>query len=391
MAASQNVHRLQMADKEIILIGTAHVSPASAAEVGDIIRLENPDTICVELDAGRYQSIKEPDQWKNADIVQTIKKGKAGFLFVNIILSNYQRKLADQFQIQTGQEMLTAIELAEETGAELVLADRDIQTTFTRIWRGCGLWEKCKLLVSVLMSVIDNEEITEEEMEELKTEDMLTAALSELGESFSGVKKHLLDERDQYLAYQIAHAPGNKILAVLGAAHVPGVTENIEKEIDIEAISAVPPKSKAGKIIGWSIPVLLIALVIATFSFNPASGWDQTRNWLILTTSGAALGTLLALAHPLSILTAIVMSPISALSPVLATGWFSGLMEAYLRKPKVCDFEALATDLGNIKGFWKNKVTKILLVVILSNLGCAIGNIAGSFHIIQVFFQTIFG
>lgn len=390
MAETQNIHRIMQDDREIILIGTAHVSPASAEEVRTIIQSEKPDTICVELDPGRYDSITDPDRWKNADIVKVIKNGKAGFLFVNIILSNYQRKLADQFEIQTGQEMLTAIDMAHETDTELVLADRDIQTTFSRIWRGCSLWEKCKLMVSILMSILDDEEITEDELEELKTEDMLTAALSELGESFSGVKKHLVDERDQFLAYKISHAPGKKIVAVLGAAHIPGVIDNLNKEIDIDEISSVPPKSKAGKIIGWSIPILLIALVIATFSFNPASGWDQTRNWLILTMAGAGIGTLIPLAHPLSILTAIVMSPISALSPVLATGWFAGLMEAHVRKPKVCDFEALATDLSSIKGFWKNKVTKILLVVILSNLGCAIGNIVGSLHIIQVFFQTIF-
>ncbi len=344
----------------------------------------------MELDAGRYKTLEHGNDWKNTDIVKIIKAGKAGFLFANIILSNYQRKLAQQFGIQSGQEMLQAIASAKDCGAELVLADRDIQITFTRIWRGCSLWEKLKLMVTIIMAVIDDEEISEDELEALKSEDMLTAALSELGDSFKGVKTHLVDERDQYLAHSIANAPGKKVVAVLGAAHLPGVTENLDQPMDVEAITAIPPKSPVGKIVGWSIPVLLVLLVIMTFSISPSSGLSQTVNWLCLTMVGAGLGALLSLGHPLTIITAILMAPISALSPVLAAGWFSGLMEAHVRKPKVEDFEHLATDLGSIKGFWKNKVTKILLVVILTNLGCAIGNIAGSLHVIQIFFSTLF-
>lgn len=388
MGESNNIQRLHRDGKEIILVGTAHVSPSSVAEVKAVIEEEQPDSVCVELDPGRYKALEEKDQWKNADIVKIIKSGKAGFLFANIILSNYQRKLADQFGIQSGQEMLQAIASAKDCHAKLVLADRDIQTTFIRIWRGCSLWEKCKLMVTIMMSIIDNEEITEEDLETLKGEDMLTAALSELGDSFHGVKTYLVDERDAYLADQIDHAPGSKIIAVVGAAHLPGICEKMGTDVNINSLSETPPKSAAGKIIGWSIPLLLVALVILTFTVNPDSGWSQTVNWLVLTMGGAGLGALISLPHPLTVLTAIVVAPISALSPVLAAGWFSGLMEAHLRKPKVEDFEHLATDLTSPKGFWKNKVTKILLVVITTNLGCALGNIIGSLHVIQVFFGT---
>ena len=222
----------------------------------------------------------------------------------------------------------------------------------------------------------------------MKTEDMLSAALSELGNSFKGVKKYLVDERDQYLAYKIKNAPGKKVVAVLGAAHVPGIREELYKDQDIAELESLPPKSKAGKIIGWSIPILLVLLVLATFTVNPGSGWEQTRNWLLWTTSLAGIGALLAGGHILSILTAIVVAPISALSPVLAAGWFSGITEAHFRKPKVEDFESLPKDLGSLKGLWHNKVTKILLVVILTNVGCAIGNITGSLNIIGIFIQT---
>ena len=380
--------RITLGDKEIILIGTAHVSPSSVEEVKQVIEAEQPDSVCIELDQGRYEAIRKNDQWRDMDIVKVIKNGKAGFLFANIILSNYQRRLAEQFNIRTGQEMLQGIASAEACGAQIVLADRDIQITFNRIWRGCSLWEKMKLLTTIIMSIIDDEEISEDELEALKSEDMLSAALSEMGQSYKGIKKHLVDERDQYLAYNIKNAPGKKIVAVLGAAHVPGIKEELFKEQDIDELKRIPPKSKAGKIIGWSIPILLVLLVILTFSVDIGSGWQQTKLWLILTMSLSGLGALLAMGHPLSILTAILAAPISALSPVLAAGWFSGLSEAHFRKPKVEDFESLPKDLMSLKGIWHNKVTKILLMVILTNVGCAAGNIIGSLNIIGVFFKT---
>ena len=380
--------RITLGDKEIILIGTAHVSPSSVEEVKQVIEAEQPDSVCIELDQGRYEAIRKNDHWRDMDIVKVIKNGKAGFLFANIILSNYQRRLAEQFNIRTGQEMLQGIASAEACGAQIVLADRDIQITFNRIWRGCSLWEKMKLLTTIIMSIIDDEEISEDELEALKSEDMLSAALSEMGQSYKGIKKHLVDERDQYLAYNIKNAPGKKIVAVLGAAHVPGIKEELFKEQDIDELKRIPPKSKAGKIIGWSIPILLVLLVILTFSVDIGSGWQQTKLWLILTMSLSGLGALLAMGHPLSILTAILAAPISALSPVLAAGWFSGLSEAHFRKPKVEDFESLPKDLMSLKGIWHNKVTKILLMVILTNVGCAAGNIIGSLNIIGVFFKT---
>ena len=385
---SENITRLTLGDREIILVGTAHVSPASVAEVKNLIETEMPDAVCVELDQGRYESINKKDQWKDMDIVKVIKAGKAGFLFANIILSNYQRRLAEQFGIRSGQEMLQGIASAKACGAEIVLADRDIQVTFNRIWRGCSFWEKMKLLTTIIMSIVDDEEISEEELESLKHEDMLSAALSEMGNSFKGIKTHLVDERDQYLAGKIKAAPGNRVVAVLGAAHIPGVKRELFKEQDMASLETAPPKSKAGKVIGWSIPVLLVLLVALTFTVNPGSGWDQTRLWLILTMACSGLGALVAFGHPLSILTAVVAAPISALSPVLAAGWFSGLCEAHFKKPKVEDFEALPKDLSSLKGLWHNKVTKILLMVVLTNVGCAAGNIIGSLNIIGVFFKT---
>ncbi|KNZ42698.1 TraB/GumN family protein [Acetobacterium bakii] len=385
---SSNITRLRYKDKEIILIGTAHVSKNSVDEVRETIKNEQPDSVCIELDAQRFESISQKDKWSNTDLVQIIKSKRAGFLFANILLSNYQRKLAEQFGIESGQEMMEGIACAKEYGAELVLADRSIQITFNRIWRGCSLWEKAKLVFSILLSVVDDEEITEEDLENLKSEDMLGAALSEMGSAFKGVKRYLVDERDQYLAYKIKNAPGDKIVAVLGAAHIPGIKEELYKDQDIEKLEVIPPKSKVGKVVGWIIPISIVVLILATFIANPSSGWEQAKTWILWTGVLAALGTLLAGGHILSALTAFVAAPITTLHPLLAAGWFAGMTEAHFRKPKVEDFESLPKDLGSLKGLWHNKVTKILMVVVFANLGSSLGTWLGGLNVIGIFVQT---
>ena len=384
------MHRLNYKDKEIILVATAHVSRNSAHEVKEVIEQEKPDSICVELDQGRYQSLKERDKWKNTNIVNIIKEKKVGFMFANILLSNYQRKIAEQFNINAGEEMIQGISSSEETGANLVLADRDIQTTFLRVWRGVSLWGKMKLVFSILLSVIDDEEITEEELEKMKQEDMLNAALNEISKSFPGLKKYLVDERDQYLANHIKNAPGKKVLAVLGAAHVPGIKKEIYEDQDIEKISKIPPRSFFSKAVGWIIPGLILLVILLTFSIDKFSGFSQMKSWILWNGSLSALGTLLALGHPLSILTAFIVAPISSLNPLLAAGWFAGLVEAHFRKPTVDDFERLAKDLYSFKGMWKNKVTRVLLVVVLANLGSVFGTWISGIDIINTFFKTFF-
>jgi pheromone shutdown-related protein TraB len=385
---SNNITRLQVDGKEIILIGTAHVSKNSVAEVRETIEKERPDSICIELDQQRYDSIQEKESWSNTDIVQIIKSKRAGFLFANILLSNYQRKLAEQFGIESGQEMMEGIACAKEYGAELVLADRSIQVTFNRIWRGCSFWEKIKVIFSIALSVVDDEEITEEDLENLKSEDMLSAALSEMGSAFKGVKEYLVDERDQYLSQKIKNAPGNKVVAVLGAAHVPGIKEEIYKDIDVKKLETIPPKSNVGKVMGWMIPIMLIAIIVATFIANPGSGWEQAKSWILWTGLLAAVGTFIAGGHVLSILTAFVVAPVTTLHPLLAAGWFSGIVEAHYRKPKVEDFESLPKDLRSLKGLWHNKVTKVLMVVVFTNLGSSLGTWLGGINIIGIFIKT---
>lgn len=385
---NDNITRILLDEKEYILIGTAHVSKQSAELVKEVIEAEKPDAVCVELDEQRYQSIMEGNKWKEMDIFRVIKEKKASLLLMNLAISSFQKKMASQLGIQAGQEMIQGIESAKELGADLVLADRNIQTTFSRIWHQVGFWGKTQLLTQVIASIFSNESISEEELEKMKSQDMINSVLNEFTETFPRLKVPLIDERDQYLSQKIKEAPGKKIVAVLGAAHVPGITEEIKKEHDLKRLSELPPKSKAPKIIGWSIPIFILAIIAYTFIANPSAGLQQTISWVIWNGSLSAIGTAIAFGHPLAILTAFVAAPITSLNPLLASGWFAGIVQAYFKRPNVSDFESLSEDVFSIKGFWSNKVTRVLLVVVLSNLGSSIGTFIGGADVIRLFIEN---
>lgn len=385
----ENITRINLDGRELILIGTAHVSRQSAEQVKEVIEAERPDSVCIELDEQRYQSVMDGSKWKETDIFKVIKEKKATLLLMNLAISSFQNRLAKQFEIKPGQEMIQGIESAKETGANLVLADRNIQTTFSRIWHNLGWSGKAQLLSSVFFSIFSRESISEEELEKMKSQDTLNAVLAEFTESFPKLKTPLIDERDQYLAQKIKEAPGDKVVAVLGAAHVPGISKEIYKEHDLERLNQVPPKSIVPKILGWVIPVLLIAIVAYTFFANPTAGLDQALSWIIWTGSFAAIGAAIAFGHPIAILSAFIAAPITTLHPLIASGWVSGIVQAYFRRPNVGDFENLSEDVFTIKGFWRNKVTRILLVVVLTNLVGSIGTFIGGADVIRVFFNNL--
>ncbi len=387
--SEENITRITIDDKELIFIGTAHVSKHSAEQVKEVIEAEKPDSVCVELDEQRYKSIVDGNKWKDMDIFKVIKEKKATLLLMNLAISSFQKRMAKQFGINAGQEMIQGIESAEEIGAGLVLADRNIQTTFSRIWSGIGLKGKAMLLMQVIGSIFTKETISEEELEKMKSQDMLNSMLQEFTDSFPKLKKPLIDERDQYLSQKIKEAPGTKVVAVLGAAHVPGIKQEIYNEHDLERLDEIPPKSKIPKIIGWSIPILILAVIAYTFYANPSAGIQQTISWVLWNGSVSAIGAAVALAHPLAILTAFVVAPITSLNPLIAAGWFAGIVQAYIRRPNVADFETISEDVFSVKGFWHNKVSRILLVVVLANLGSSLGTFIGGADVIRLFIENL--
>lgn len=369
-----NVHPLDFEGKEITLIGTAHISQESADLVSQVIEETKPDTVCVELCQSRYDSLTQKKKWENTDLLKVIKEKKAFLLLSNLLLASFQRKIGQKLGIRPGEEILQAIRSAEAAGAMVHLADRDIRITLSRTWRLMGFWKKTKLLTEILSSVWEVEEITQEQIEQMKKKDVLDALLSEIGEVLPEVRKILIDERDQYLSHKIRHAPGNRIVAVVGAGHVPGILSSWNQEVDLASLEQLPPKGKLGKILGWGIPAFIVSLILFGFFYSGMMATAQMVKWWTLTTAVlAALGAAAAFAHPLTILSAAAAAPFTTLHPLIAAGWVSGLVEAAIAKPKVKDFERLLDDIASVKGFWRNKITRILLVVVFTNIGASLG------------------
>ena len=382
-----HITRIHYQGKELILVATAHISQQSVDLVKKVITEEKPDSVCIELDEGRYKNLQDPKAWENTDIVKVIKSNRVGFLLANLALSSYQKKLAKQLGTNVGGEMIQGIESAKEVGAELVLADRDIQTTFLRIWRKLSLWEKSKLLTSLVFSLDEDTEISEKELHELLESDILETAITGMHKEFPSIGEVLINERDQYLASKIKNAPGSKVVAILGGAHVPGVKREIEIERDIKNISTVPPKSKLSKAAGWIIPAAILILIVYAFALNFQAGLQQLSAWVLWTGILAAGFTALSLAHPLSILTSFVAAPFTTINPLLACGWFTGLVEAWLKKPTVKDVTNISTDIFSLKGFFRNRFLKILMIVMMANLGASIGTFVAGLDMIRNIFQ----
>ena len=387
LLTKDNITRIDYEGKEIILLSTAHVSKQSVELVKRVVEQEKPDSICVELDEDRLHQLDNPDEWKNTDITKVIRANKVGFLLASLILSSYQKKMAEKLDTKVGQEMVQGIICARESGTELVLADRKIQTTFLRMWRKLGFIEKFKVIFNLLFNFEEEgEEITDDMLQELLQDDILEAAMGDVRKRFPKVGEILINERDQHLANKIKSAPGKKIVAILGGAHVPGIKEEIFKKQNMEEICLVPPMSPVGKIIAWLIPLAIICLIGYGFTQGTTVGLEQIKTWILAHSFIAGLLTALTLPHPLTILTSFVLSPLTALCPAVACGWFAGLMEAYLRKPRVTDLEDIPNVILTFKGFFKNRFLKILIVVMFANIGSSIGTFVAAGGIITSIF-----
>ncbi|MDR0568151.1 MAG: TraB/GumN family protein [Spirochaetaceae bacterium] len=378
---------VSLKDREIILVGTAHVSRESIEEVSRIIRENQPDMVCVELDAGRYKAITDKDHWEALDLAKVFKEGKGFLLIANLVLSSFQRRMGVKIGVKPGEEMKIAIDTAQELGIPYALCDREVQLTLRRAWTRCGLWSKCKLLASLLSSAFSSEKLSEEEIENLKKRNELEGMMTELAEYLPEVKETLIDERDRYLAAKIwTSGTGQtgavkKQVAVVGAGHLPGIKACLEKIAsgetgeDVSALDTIPAAKGFAKMIGWIVPALIVLLIAIGFvKVGPEMSMAMLLRWVLLNGSLAALGALIALAHPLAILVSFIGAPIGTISPFIAVGFFSGLTEVSLRKPRVSDTETISDDVMSIRGIYRNRITKALLVFFLSSFGGAVGN-----------------
>jgi pheromone shutdown-related protein TraB len=371
--------------REIIFIGTAHISRESIDEVREVILHEKPEAVCVELDSGRFESMTQKDNWAKLDIIKVIREGRGFLLIANLVLSSFQYRLGDDLGIKPGEEMRAAVDAALELGVPYSFCDREVQQTLRRAWSKCGFWSKCKLLAGLLSSAFTTEKLSEAEIENLKKQSELDGMMKELADYLPTVKETLIDERDRYLAARIwrnAARDGNrKTVAVVGAGHLEGLKTHIEsiasgtESDDVSELETIRPAGPGGKIASWIVPALIVAIIVAGFFRSGADvSLGMLLRWILWNGSLAAAGSLIALAHPLAILVSFIGAPVATLSPFIGVGLFSGVVQAAMRRPHIADAETLVESFTSVKGIYKNRITHVLLVFFLSSVGGMVGN-----------------
>ena len=377
---SDTIKRIKIGSREIILCGTAHISKESVAEVERLIREEQPGRVCVEIDAARYKSLREGQNWSNLNIGQVLKNGQAFLMLASLVLSAYQRRLGMDVGSTQGEEMLKAAELSEELNIPYSFSDRDIQTTLRRAWSKSSFFQKVKMLGALIGSAFTNEKLSEEELESLKQKSALQTMMDELADYLPAVKEVFIDERDRFLATNIFLEREDKILAVVGAGHMDGILEWLEalesgeKKANLEEISLVPKKRNWVSKLPWLITAVVAGLIAYGFIRSGArEGFSMLLVWVLANGVLAAIGSILALAHPLTVIISFAAAPFTSMNPTIGVGIVTGLIQSWVKKPRIEDLENLNADITSIRGFYRNRLTKVLLVFLFSSIGSSIG------------------
>lgn len=379
------------------ILGTAHVSKVSADEVERLIATGAFDAVAIELDKNRFASLENPDQWQKMDLFQVIREGKAGMVAANLALGAFQQRIAEQFGIEPGQEMRVAISSAREASLPLLLIDRDIGITLRRVYRNVPWWQRLTIMSGLIASVFSNEEISEEDIEKLKQGDMLEATFAEFAESSERLFTPLIAERDQYMAARLREEAATEkhehVLVVIGAGHLKGLADTLEAnaerspaEVRAE-LDMVPKGSNWPKLIPWLIVAVIVTGFVIGFLRSPELGISLVSDWFWINAILAGLGAAVALAHPLTVVGTFFAAPFTSLNPLVGAGFVAAGIELWLRKPNVGDFSTLRTDVTSLKGWWRNRVAKTLLVFFLATLGSAAGTYLAGFRI----FGRLFG
>ncbi|HSF17076.1 MAG TPA: TraB/GumN family protein [Vicinamibacteria bacterium] len=378
------VRSLDVDGRKFVLVGTAHISEESTALVRRVIETERPDRVCVELDRQRYDALTQQQRWEALDIKEVIRRKQLATLMVNLLLAAYQKKLGLKLGITPGAELLEATRVAEENGIPFSLCDRDVRITLRRAWRFTPFWKRAVLLSAIFASVLDEKDVSKEQIDKLLERDVLSDLMAELGQVMPSLKRVLIDERDIYLAQRLRESEGGSVVAVVGAGHLDGVEKALEeaRDVDLAELSEIPPVSSVWKWVGWGIPAVIIgSIVYIGWSKGAEAAGDNVVYWILANGIPCALGAVIALAHPLTIVVAFVSAPITSLTPVIGAAYVTAFVQAYVRPPVVKEFQSVGEDAGVLRKWWENKLLRVFLAFILPGLGSMLGSVLGGVEI----------
>ena len=390
---TEPVEQVLVEQTRVTLLGTAHVSRTSAETVDALLSSGEFDAVAVELCPSRYHALLDPDVLARMDLLRVIREGKASMAAAQLALGAYQQRLADQFGIEPGAEMRAAVECARASKLPILLIDREIGVTLKRVLRNVPWWKRAGLFASLLASVLSRDEVDEEEIELLKEGDMLETTFAEFSTDRRDLYEPLIHERDRYMAASLVRdirdSGYEQVLAVVGAGHLRGIRSALDDAavadpaVEIAALDRVPEPSRWPRVIPWLIVAFVVAGFAIGFRRSPELGWQLVSDWVLINGGLSALGAALALAHPLSILTAFLAAPITSLNPAVGAGMVTAAVEILLRRPEVGDFQRLRHDTVHWRGWWRNRVSRTLLVFLLCTLGSAAGTYLAGFRILD--------
>ena len=355
----------------------------------ETIERVQPDVVCIELDERRYEALQKPQRFESLDLKEIIRSQQLATLMMNLLLSAYQRNLGLKLGVQPGSELMEAAKVAEAHDIPIALVDRDVRITLRRAWHALGFWKKFLLLSSVLGGLFEKQELSEEDLRELRKEDVLSRLMQELGEAFPGAKHALIDERDAYLAEKIRRSEGRRCVAVVGAGHVQGMLKALRAEPrpDLTVLEEIPTGSGAWKWFGWGIPaVILGSIAFIGFRQGAQAAGENLLFWVLANGIPAALGAVVALGHPLTIVSAFCAAPITSLTPVIGAGYVTAFVQSYFKPPLVKELSGVMDDVGSARGWWRNRLLRIFLVFALTTLGSIIGTWVGGAEIVSNLF-----
>ncbi len=389
--ADEPVEHVERDGVDYALLGTAHVSRTSAEAVERLLDSGHYDAVAIELCNSRHQALTDQNSWRNLNLFTILREGKAGMMMASLALSAYQRRIAEQFGIEPGAEMKAAMMVAKRRGLPIQLIDREIGITLRRASRRLGWWKRWVMINGLVFSLFSREEISEEDVERLKEGDLLTETFSEFSEASPELFDALIAERDRFMAARLRQEnidqPGRKVLAVLGAGHLAGTARALRSHDapaeTLSSLNSMPPGSRMLKLVPWIILVAVLTGFAIGFSRSSDLGWSLIATWVIINGGLSALGALVARAHPITVLTALVAAPLTSLNPTIGAGMVTGAVEAWIRKPRVGDFETLRDDVVKLSGWFRNRVSHVFVVFFLSNLGSALGTWIAGFRMVQ--------
>lgn len=386
---STDLRRIEVDGREILLVGTAHVSRESADLVREVIERERPDAVCLELDPQRYDALAERRSWESLDLLQLIRRKRLATLLANLVLASYQRRLGGRLGVMPGAEMLEASRTAERLGIPVALCDRDVRITLRRAWASMSFWRKSQLAGMLAASLFERPELGEDDLRRLRDRDVMTELMDELGAALPELKRVLIDERDAWLAERIRATGGRRIVAVVGAGHLAGMERALRERraVDLAAFETIPPVPPLWRWVGWGIPAAILgSLAWIAVHLGPEVATRSLGAYIVATGLPTSLGAAVALAHPLTIASAFFVAPITVLSPVIGAGHVLALLEAWLRPPLVAELERLSQDAASLRAWWGNRLLRCLLVFVFTTLGAMAGAYVGLYELLRALF-----